>query len=480
MNYILKISPLLILSYMSCATGMDSDATGMDSESTTPIIQNCIYEVKPKKHDSGTPCYLMGTQHVNGTVTNSVVKFISENCSQAYFEKVYSDDFSRVMAPYFCDVLLESHRNMVNQAQFPLPPINNPLINSINLIKEQFDIILRYQVEEETDLQAICQSYCEVSKNKVLKQHKKQNYLRKVSRESGNDEFILCVSHDMRVEELNKSRAEAYSKLSDHDKDIVDKLRNMDYDSLVTQAIDQEKTEEYIKAKQYNEQQGNLIAQLKEEMSSEDLSSAEAWLYEAEEKDRKKKEYLDTLASYVNPIDIITLALYAEATQFLDNAYKLVHAEKTSEGVEGSLMSAIESQNSDFIFSELESDNSRLMGMRKAIARRFLEMRAGNPYEPWESGFESLNSSEDILDDISAIFDKKIIEPKILSPILFGVLKESLTVQRENHWLTVIKDSMTPSSRNKSVLFAVGNEHIADLLDQLGKQGYEINKRILD
>lgn len=463
-------------------------------EQTEQFVQNCLYEIKPKKHVSGIPCYLTGTQHVNGKVTDGIVNFVATNCSHVSFEIYYQDDFETVTAPYFSEILLETHKNKEAGITFPSPKATY-FLDTLDLIKGQFRHI-GYDQYGDKNIREACEEYCNSKMKILIESHAKQDALRERLRETQNQEFVAQdAALATYLENRSDYQKEIYSKLSNHDKEICDLMSNSfphnnpsvdnPFDNFDNNAENQAQTQIYIEAKTKQKKYGEFIASLQTEMDPKDKINADALLalmFAEDKNEQNKEDPSDLISQSINPIDIITLALYSQSSQFINKVYQNLSHEE--EGVEENLRNAVEAKNSGICFSGLESDLTRLRAMRKAITEHVNEMNAANPYELWETGINLLNSSENMSEetlesltkDIEAIFDNNITEPKVLPYVLFDVFKKSLTTERETPWVEIMKSSMTMDSKNKSSLFAVGNNHVQNLLNRFSSQKYDINK----
>lgn len=431
--------------FISVCIYTSSMAMELDKSKEQPeqFVQNCIYEIKPKKNMSGIPCYLTGTQHVNGKPTNGIVDFVAANCSHISFETYYQDDFETVTAPYFSEILLDTHNNKETGITFLLPK-SKYFLDTLDLISGQFSQI-GYDQCGVKSIKEACEEYCNSKRKILVESHAKQDALRERLRETQNQELVA------------------------------------QHTSLTTHLV-----KRYIELKTHQKKQQDFITTLAAIIDPEDKIKVDALLfaeYGEYTNEQNKEDPSDLLSQSINPIDIITLALYSQSIQFINKVYQDVSHEE--EGVEENLRNALKAKNSEISFSGLESDLTRLRAMRKAITEHVIKLNAVNPYELWETGLDLLNPSsenisgetlEALTKDIEAIFDNNITEPQILPYILFDVFKKSLTTEREMPWVDIMKSSMTMDPENKSSLFAVGNNHVQNLLNRFSSEEYDINK----
>lgn len=463
-----------------CATLLSTTATGMENIPqgiTDRFVMDHVFEVNHPTN--GKPCYLMGTQHVNGDVTDNIVTFVINNISKVYFEKCYEHKFRLIAAPFFAQLYINIMDNIENSVTFVLSE------NTHEFFKESIEKI-ESEFNEIKDLKSV-HKYTKNAYEFVLEDQKEQNEMRKV-KNSANDAGALmaCVGADKRCSELAAFKNEGYNNLNEHDKNLIDSLIFVREPTSETNPKEMEK---YIAITMDAKAMSDVVDELRSGMNDEEKGSADAWLsqFDNETEEEREKRNADwetqrqqetalfskTILPSINPVDVITLALFNKSQGFLDGCYENAAGER--EGVEESLQTKLAQNNSDMPFLELETDYTRLLGMRNRVAHHMYQMDQADPYGPWIEAIPLLDR-EDLEHDGNAIFEKPGTKGNVLPQFLIDVLNGTLITERENHWLETIHSSMANETSDKHSLFAVGNSHIFSLLGLLSSEGYMVNK----
>lgn len=475
-----------------CLTFFSTPSMGMEENSqqhkTERLVVNHIFEVKHPSN--GKPCYLMGTQHVNGDINDKVVSFVTNNISKIYFEKCYEYSQRTVLTPFFAHLYLstmENSRNATTSASSE---------TAIDFFKESIEEI--YSHFDMMDYMTP-QEYIDYSNEYMLEEQKKQNEERKaINSVHDADAVRACINADQELSDLQASRNEAFSNLNDHDKSLVALMSSMfPSDNNISSeispevatyfAIEQEKKEasemspemETYCAIKLEQKEGNdRINYFGSLLCEEDKALVSAWESQFANKgsqeetnidwegeaQQKRAIFLETMLPHIDPIDLITLTLFNKSNEYLGKLYTSVLGEGA--GIEANLQTKINQLNSEILFSELETDYTRLLGMRNCVAHHMNQMNLTDPYTPWIEALHLMNS-----ENLETEANRHIL-PQFLNDVLDG----TLMAERENHWYPTIRLSMENEASDEHDLFAVGDEHIANLLKRLESEGYIINR----
>ena len=361
--------------------------------------------------------HLLPTHHWNSEITEEIVNFIGNNCGTIYYESALENNIYKVN-----DYDKEVYKRYLNRKDMGLP---FPSFGEYQSFPQAFESL----------------------KIKI----------------SSVENSEMSIISEFEKEDIN---------FSDDETNVTQN----DLSNLIREAEDSELTAQYLAFGDQSIAFENTLKDIKKEFDTkEELDNANRFLESFKIKDQiKETELKKNSAYYLDPTDLITETLFSSGIKGMMK-WGCKNLDKTLKiGTEEDLKEKLKRKLADISFAYLETEADIRRGLREAVLEHTSE---DDPYTKWIQAFEEIKSVSG-----KSSLEEALIEDGNLSKKLPTFLKQiyhdALFSKRESRWLFPMKDVFMKSKGQKGNVFAVGSVHIPNLIEKLGKEGYETRRII--